>query len=121
MKLGRSLRRLAGLPWLSLWAPPLALLALAVGCDGNLGDECDVTRATKTFVVELPAPPVDALKVDRCRLDAEACTALCLKEFEVSDGTFLADVEECKVVFFDDHVYVAFRYRRAECDFADAF
>lgn len=113
MKLRRAFRLLAGLPLLSL----VALSAAA--CDGVSIEECDITRKVDRFVVRLPAEPSDALKVERCRVDVEACTALCLRDFEVSGGGFIAEAEACEVRFFDDHVVVAVSSKQSRCDDPD--
>lgn len=111
MKPCRVVRWLAGLPLLSLMAPG------AAGCQGVDIEECEVTRAVDRFVLALPAEPADAFKVERCRVDVDACPALCLRDFEVSDGGFLVEAEECNVKFFADHVTVTFRYRDSSCPF----
>ena len=56
----------------------LVALVLAAGCDTLTGKDCTET-VDQTIDVQSPAQPAMELKVDSCRVDVDACGALCIK------------------------------------------
>jgi hypothetical protein len=62
----------------------LVMAGLVGGCDlGPLltGQDC-TESAEQTFDIDTPAPPSMQLKIDSCRVDVDACGALCTRVME---------------------------------------
>jgi hypothetical protein len=67
--------------WRHVRVPQLLLVAgLVTGCDTSLltGSDC-TTSVDKTIDVESPALPPVQLKIESCRVDIDACGALCTR------------------------------------------
>ncbi|HUS27515.1 MAG TPA: ferritin-like domain-containing protein [Kofleriaceae bacterium] len=85
------------------------LATLPAACVGSVEeswqDDCTIHR-TKTFEVDLPADPPLDLRVESCRLDADACRAMCnmlMSRAGLSAGT-------CAVEFHDQAVKAVSAY-----------
>jgi hypothetical protein len=92
--------------------------AVAVAACDNGGfepiptDQCTIHR-NADYTIDLPAAPSMTLKVESCRLDADACTNVCLAEIN-KDGKF-GTVTSCGVSFFSDSVSVTVAFDENQC------
>lgn len=90
----------------------LAVVPLSAAC-GNDHDDCSPTAVSKRLEVEVPADPALQLRVDSCRVDADACPALCeLALQRVNVGSF--GVNSCRVGFAGDVVLMDVDYTQQD-------
>jgi hypothetical protein len=78
---------------------------MAAGCvEAVIDDDC-VDTVERSYELSTPAPPALQLKIDRCRIDVDACTDLCREAMELNNVPMTAPTA-CKVVFLDSTVHV---------------
>lgn len=78
-----------------------AAIAVA-GCSSN-SNSCDTQPVSRRLTIETPTDPALQLRVESCRVDVDACRALCDLALErVQIQTF--GVDTCKVGFADTKV-----------------
>lgn len=90
----------------------LAGLAVSLAsCADGAGDRC-TDPAEQTFKLETPADPPLQFRIDGCRVDVDACDALCalaLDRAGLNDG-HTAGITSCNVEFRADAVSVKVGY-----------
>ena len=93
-----------------------ALPAIAACDDGGFNpvppDPCNVVKQGD-YSFELPASPSMTLKIESCRVDADACKNLCFAAIN-GNGTF-GTVTKCDVVFYPAEVSVSVTYNENNC------
>jgi len=95
------------------------VVPLSAGC-GNNYDDCSGTPVEKKMTVETPADPPLQLKVESCRVDVDACPALCAEAMLRAHINYSPD--SCDVGFAGDTVHMHVRYTSYDnnnCFFAD--
>ena len=101
-------------------APLFLLLATLAGCDSH--DDCSSEPVEKRLTIETPTDPALDLRVESCRVDVDACPALCELALErVKLGTF--GVNSCKVGFAGAVVLMDVNYTptNPNCFFGEDF
>lgn len=95
-----------------------AVLPATAACDDSNGD-CSGTQVEKKLTVTTPADPPLQLKVDSCRVDVDACPALCALAMQRTQIGY--PVDTCSVGFTADEVVMNVRYTvyGNDCFFAD--
>ena len=99
----RELRRV--LQSIVLATLPTACVGDVVGSVGN-SDDCS-SEVSRQFAFETPADPPLDLRVESCRLDADACQALCTM---LMARAGLGSPTTCEVRFDDVTVHAAASY-----------
>src|SRR5512138_2830778 len=96
-----------------------AVLPASAACGDSGGGDCSGTAVEKKLTVTTPADPPLQLKVDSCRVDVDACPALCTMAMERTQIGY--PVETCTVGFTADEVVMTVRYTvyGNDCFFAD--
>ncbi len=97
----------------------LPLLAASSGACGDSSNNCSGTPTEKQLTVETPTDPSLQLKVDSCRVDVDACPALCAMAMQRTQITFPPD--SCTVGFEGEavHMKVLYTAYAGNCFFGD--
>ena len=81
--------------------------------------DCEGTSVEKKLTVDTPADPSLQLKVDSCRVDVDACPALC--QLAMKRVSIDYNPDSCDVGFAGDTVHMTVRYTAYpnDCFFGD--
>ncbi len=100
----------------------VAVLPASAAC-GESYDDCSGTQVEKRVTVTTPADPPLQLKVDSCRVDVDACPALCAMAMSRVQANTPVDfpIDSCTVGFAADEVIMQVRYTNYgdNCFFGD--
>src|SRR5262245_8095635 len=95
----------------------LLFALIALPACGDHYEDCSGHSVEKKLTVDLPTDPSLQLKVDSCRVDVDACPALCAMALQRTQIDYTPDT--CTVGFAGDEVIMKVVYTAytSECQF----